>query len=173
MPPAKSQRQPRRAATAVTVELADLAATERLAGRLASVARVGDAIGLAGDLGAGKTAFARAFIRALTTAGEEVPSPTFTLVQSYESAKGPIYHFDLYRVRSPAEAWELGIEEAFASGISLIEWPDRLGPLAPAGALTLRFALVGQGDARRIEIVAADGWRDRLAALGLAPGGRA
>ncbi|MGE5146627.1 MAG: tRNA (adenosine(37)-N6)-threonylcarbamoyltransferase complex ATPase subunit type 1 TsaE [Candidatus Eiseniibacteriota bacterium] len=169
-----SQPQPRHAA-AVTFDLADLAATERLAARLASIARVGDVIGLSGELGAGKTAFARAFIRSLTAPEEEVPSPTFTLVQVYEGATGPIYHFDLYRVRSAAEAWELGVEEAFASGISLIEWPDRLGPLAPAGMLTLRFDLVvGDGNgARRVEIVAEDGWRERLASLGLGEGARA
>jgi tRNA threonylcarbamoyladenosine biosynthesis protein TsaE len=171
----KSQPQPRHAVFATTLELADLAATERLAACLASIARAGDVIGLAGDLGAGKTAFARAFIRALTKPDEEVPSPTFTLVQVYEGASGPIYHFDLYRVRSPAEAWELGVEEAFAAGISLIEWPDRLGPLAPAGALTLRFASApGQGEeARRVEIVGEDGWRERIAALGLGTGARA
>jgi tRNA threonylcarbamoyladenosine biosynthesis protein TsaE len=114
-------------------------------------------------------------VRALTTPAEEGPSPTFTLVQVYDGTSGPIYHFDLYRVRSPDEAWELGVEEAFALGMSLIEWPERLGPLMPAGRLELRFALVpgGAADARRVEIAAEDGWRDRLASLGLAAGARA
>jgi tRNA threonylcarbamoyladenosine biosynthesis protein TsaE len=169
-----SKPQPRSAAFAVTLDLDSVAATERLAARLAAVARIGDVIALSGELGTGKTAFARAFVRALTTPAEEVPSPTFTLVQVYDGTSGPIYHFDLYRVRSPAEAWELGIEEAFALGISLIEWPERLGPLMPAGRLELRFALVpGRGDeARRVEIVTEDGWRDRLASLGLGAGAR-
>jgi tRNA threonylcarbamoyladenosine biosynthesis protein TsaE len=170
-----SRPQPRSAAFAVTLDLDGVAATERLAARLAGVARIGDVIALSGELGTGKTAFARAFVRALTTPAEEVPSPTFTLVQVYDGASGPIYHFDLYRVRSPAEAWELGVEEAFALGMSLIEWPERLGPLMPAGRLELRFAHVpgGGADARRVEIVAEDGWRDRLASLGLDAGARA
>jgi tRNA threonylcarbamoyladenosine biosynthesis protein TsaE len=128
-------------------------------------------IALSGALGTGKTAFARAFVRALTAPGEDVPSPTFTLVQVYEGRSGPIYHFDLYRVRSEAEAWELGIEEAFAAGISLIEWPERLGALLPATRLELRFAQVpGADDARRVELAAGDGWRDRLHALRLDQG---
>lgn len=160
--------RPARRPRTIRLDLDGLAATERLAERLAAIARVGDVIGLAGDLGMGKTAFARAFVRSLTSPGEEVPSPTFTLVQTYEGKSGPIYHFDLYRVASPDEAWELGIEEAFAEGIALIEWPERLGPLAPAGLLTLRFAAGGGAEARRVEIVADDMWAARLDAIGLA-----
>ena len=91
-------------------------------------------IALKGELGAGKTTFARAFIRA-RGGGEAVPSPTFTLVQIYEIGDVPIWHFDAYRLRDPDEAWELGIEDAFRDGISLIEWPERLGPLLPARRL--------------------------------------
>jgi tRNA threonylcarbamoyladenosine biosynthesis protein TsaE len=163
-----AQPRPLRQPQPLALDLDGLAATERLAARLAGIARIGDVIGLAGDLGAGKTAFARAFVRRLTTPDEEVPSPTFTLVQTYEGKSGPIYHFDLYRVASPAEAWELGIEEAFAEGISLIEWPERLGPLAPIGMLVLRFAAAaGGGDRRRVTIVADDAWRARLDASGV------
>jgi tRNA threonylcarbamoyladenosine biosynthesis protein TsaE len=169
------QPQPKAAAKtaprSIALELDCLAATERLAQRLAGVARPGDVLALAGALGTGKTAFARAFVRALTAPGEEVPSPTFTLVQAYDGRSGPIYHFDLYRVRSESEAWELGIEEAFAQGISLIEWPERLGALLPEGRLELRFAPVpGADDARRVELMAADGWRERLHSLGLDQG---
>lgn len=142
-----------------SVTLADLGATEALARRLAHAARPGDMIALEGDLGAGKTAFARAFVHALQDrAGqprEDVPSPTFTLVQTYEIGPLAVWHLDLYRLSGPDEAWELGIEEAFADGIALIEWPDRLGPLLPPDRLTLK-----------LEAIEADGRRAMLAAVG-------
>src|SRR5579885_856275 len=101
--------------------LADVSATADLAGRIAAEARAGDVIALWGDLGIGKTEFARAFIRARPGghAAVEVPSPTFTLVQVYDLSP-PVWHFDLYRLERPDEAWELGLEEAFAEAISLI-----------------------------------------------------
>src|SRR5271157_2974950 len=102
----------------------DEAATKALAARLAAIACVGDVVALSGELGVGKTAFARAFIRARCGADEEVPSPTFTLSQVYDGGGSAIWHFDLYRLAAAEEAWELGIEEAFSCGISLIEWPD-------------------------------------------------
>ncbi len=112
-------------------------------------------LGLSGALGSGKTTFARAFVRARLERGdEEVPSPTFTLVQSYAHAGGTIWHFDLYRLRAPAEAYELGIEDAFADGISLIEWPERLGPAAPPDWLEIRLASGGAAEARRVTITA-------------------
>ncbi|MDJ0950779.1 MAG: tRNA (adenosine(37)-N6)-threonylcarbamoyltransferase complex ATPase subunit type 1 TsaE [Alphaproteobacteria bacterium] len=149
------------------IALPDLAATDRFAGLVAGRARHGDVIGLAGELGTGKTTFARAFIRALAGADEEVPSPTFTLLQTYDSRAGPIYHFDLYRLVAPDEAWELGIEEAFAHGISLIEWPERLGPLLPEDTLclTLRAAAGGDPNARGVEVSCGPSWRDRMAAV--------
>src|SRR3546814_10429878 len=116
----------------------DLAATESLGRALARLLRLGDVIALSGDLGAGKTALARALIRALPgpqgAADEEVPSPTFTLAQIYERRPGPVWHFDLYRLESAAEVEELGFSEALA-GIALVEWPERLGALLPADAL--------------------------------------
>ena len=101
-------------------ELADEAATRRLGQTLAALARPGDVIMLHGTLGMGKSTLARSFIQALTSADEDVPSPTFTLVQMYEGANGDIWHFDLYRLDKPEDAFELGIEDAFADGISLI-----------------------------------------------------
>lgn len=121
-----------------TIPLDSLSATAALAGRLAGLAEAGDIIGLAGELGAGKTAFARAFIHARL--GEvEVPSPTFTLVQIYQNGGAPIWHFDLYRLEDSAEIYELGIEEAFDSAICLIEWPEKMAGNEPRDWLEMRL----------------------------------
>ena len=147
--------------SAVLVALPDLAATEALAAAVASRVRRGDAILLEGPLGAGKTAFARAFLRAATgDAALEVPSPSFTLVQSYETPLGSVHHFDLWRVDGPAALIELGWDDARAD-IVLVEWPDRLGPLRPPDALTVALEPTG-ADARRAVL---SGWPDRLEAL--------
>ena len=112
-------------------------------------------IGLAGPLGSGKTTFARAFIRArLGREGEEVPSPTFTLVQLYEHAAGAIWHFDLYRLDVPEDAWELGIEDAFSDAISLVEWPEKLGAIMPADRLEVHLAHGEAPETRGVTIVA-------------------
>ena len=135
------------------LDLPDLAATEALAARAARLARQGDAILLEGPLGAGKSAFCRAFLRAASgDPALEVPSPSFTLVQGYDLPLGPAFHFDLYRLSGPDELEELGWEEA-RDGIVLVEWPDRLGWLEPEGALRLR--LMPQGELRR---AALSGW---------------
>lgn len=147
-------------------DLADEAATARLAWRLARLARPGDLLALGGGLGSGKTAFARAFLRA--RAGDpylEVPSPTFTLVQVYDLPDGRVWHLDLYRLEEPEEAWELGIEEAFADAIVLVEWPERLGALLPAEHLAIDFAPGPDPQARRVTLTASPGWRARLAVL--------
>jgi tRNA threonylcarbamoyladenosine biosynthesis protein TsaE len=149
---------------AVTLRLPDLAATGRLAARLAALARPGDAILLEGPLGAGKSAFARAFLRAATgDPALEVPSPSFTLVQGYDLPGAPgevieALHFDLYRLAGPRDLAELGWEEA-RRGIVLVEWPDRLGPLRPPGALTLALA-PGETEDERMAVLT--GWPDRL-----------
>jgi tRNA threonylcarbamoyl adenosine modification protein YjeE len=144
------------------LDLPDEAATAALAARISALAATGDIIALKGDLGAGKTSFARAFIRARGGV-EEVPSPTFTLLQIYELGSAVIWHFDLYRVKSPEEAWELGIEDAFSEGISLIEWPERLGPLLPRRRLEIEFLYDAQPDARRAVLDAGGDWLPRLA----------
>ncbi len=146
------------------IDLPDEAATAALAARLAERARSGDVIALKGDLGTGKTTFVRAFIRTLG-GGEEVPSPTFTLVQLYELDRATIWHFDLYRLRSPEEAWELGIEEAFATGIALIEWPERLGALLPERRLEIALAFGERPEARRAVLSAGAYWSARLAGI--------
>lgn len=148
----------------VTIDLPDENATAVLAARLAGLARPGDVIALKGELGAGKTSFARAFIRA-RGGDEDVPSPTFTLVQSYDLRGGTIWHFDLYRLRAPEEAWELGIEEAFADGIALIEWPERLGVLLPRRRLMVELDFRAGPDARRATLSGVGDWAPRLAAL--------
>src|SRR5437868_15364097 len=113
------------------IELPDEAATAAFATRLARLARRGDVIALKGELGAGKTSFARAFIRARAGRQEEVPSPTFTLVQTYEMPELTIWHFDGFRLRDPEEGWVPGLEDALHAGGSLVEWPARFGPVLP------------------------------------------
>ena len=144
-------------------ELEDEAATERLAERLAQAAHAGDVIALIGELGAGKTALARAFIRYLSDPDEEVPSPTFTLLQTYTCEAGEIYHFDLYRLEDPEDAIELGIEDAFADGITLIEWADRLGDLLPADRLDLKLAMGWGPSGRRATLRGHGRWMAKLA----------
>jgi tRNA threonylcarbamoyladenosine biosynthesis protein TsaE len=146
------------------VDLPDEAATAALAARISALAEIGDVIALKGDLGSGKTSFARSFIRARHGA-EEVPSPTFTLVQIYEVGRAAIWHFDLYRLKSPEEAWELGIEDAFSEAISLIEWPERLGPLLPRRRLEIEFLFGDRPDSRRALINAGEGWQQRMAGI--------
>lgn len=132
----------------VRLDLANEAATERLGARLAGGSRIGDIFALSGGLGAGKTVVARAFIRALGQAGEEVPSPTFTLAQTYNLAVGPVWHLDLYRLSDPEDVWELGIEEAFAEAITLIEWPERMVPLLPPDRLDIVIEIGDTADSR-------------------------
>ena len=148
----------------IVVDLPDESATAALATRIAAVAVPADIIALKGDLGTGKTTFARAFIRACGNQ-DEVPSPTFTLVQVYDAGPAAIWHFDLYRIRAPEDAWELGIEDALITGISLVEWPERLGPLLPDRRLELGFAFGDKPGARRIAIDPGEGWQKRLAMI--------
>ncbi len=126
--------------------LPDEAATANVAAALAATLRAGDIIALHGDLGAGKTTFARALIAALGWAGE-VPSPTYTLVQSYDppDVRVSVWHVDLYRIDSADDADGLGLFETDAALV--IEWPERLGPRLPADALRLHIS--GSGDAPR------------------------
>ncbi len=140
MPPAAA-RTPAPPIAAAT--LAGPEATERLAQAMAGHLRAGDAILLEGPVGAGKTHFARALIRALQRhAGaepEDVPSPSFTLVQTYRAGDLEIWHADLYRLGDAGELTELGLDEAFEAALVLVEWPEKLGDLAPVDAL--RFVL--------------------------------
>ncbi len=143
--------------------LSDETETVALAQRIASALHAGDVLLLEGEIGAGKTAFARALIRTRLGYEEDVPSPTFTLVQTYEDDPD-IWHCDLYRLTHPDEAVELGLDEAFETAICLIEWPDRLADLAPENALTLSFKA---GDAHSVSFSGPGSWLPRLEKAGV------
>lgn len=150
--------------SAITVPLRDEAATEALARVLAPLLEAGDVVALSGDLGAGKTTFARALVRALARKPDlDVPSPTFTLVQAYPEAEPPISHFDLYRIRDAAELDELGLEDAAEQGIVIMEWPERAPGAIPASALWIRLDMAKEG--RNAELSGGLAWRERLARL--------
>ena len=125
--------------------LADEDATAALGERLAELLRAGDTVLLEGPIGAGKSHLARALIRARLGRMEDVPSPSFTLVQTYDADGVEIWHADLYRLSHPDEVLELGLDDAFATAICLVEWPERLGPHLPPDALHLRLAAQGDG----------------------------
>ncbi len=165
VPPSEGLKGGVIAAETLAIELPDEAATCRLAAALARRSRRGDVIGLSGPMGSGKTTFARAFIGALREAGD-VPSPTFTLVEVYQSLTGPaVWHFDLYRLEKPEDAYELGIEDAFADGISLIEWPERLGALLPQEHLGMTL-VPGTNETQRLaQLLVPPSWQTRLAGL--------
>ena len=129
----------------IRLVLADEDATRRLGDDIAAILAPGDAVLLSGDLGMGKTALARAIVRALAgDDGLDVPSPTFTLVQHYDG-RVPVRHFDLYRIASPDELEELGLAEALAEGAALVEWPERAPGALPADAVTVRLSEEGAG----------------------------
>lgn len=148
-------------------QLPDEAATAALAMLLADRLQPGDAILLDGALGVGKTCFARALIRHLSgDAGTEVPSPSFNLVLTYDIPQGSLWHFDLYRVSDPRELDELGLDDALRDGVTLIEWPDRLGAQTPAHALTITLSLLaGAAGPRLAELRGDAAWVARLSDL--------
>ncbi len=153
----------------IQLELPDQAATAALAQELAPRLRPGDWLALEGDLGAGKTTFTRALVNTMMpldpasgSQAEEVPSPTFTLVQSYDRTPAPVWHFDLYRLEDPEEIFELGLEEALADGITVMEWPDRLGSwrarLLTGDGLILAFEFGLEDSARQVTITTMGRW---------------
>lgn len=141
--------------------------TARLADAMVRVLSVGDVVLLAGSIGSGKTHFCRAFVKARLkhdgAPDEDVPSPTFTLVQTYDTGTVEIWHADLYRLTHPDEVEELGLIEAFETQICLVEWPDRLGELAPKDALELTFERGANDTERRLALHSGDPrWRKKL-----------
>ncbi len=147
--------------TPLILDLTDEAATRNLGENLARMARAGDVVALRGDLGAGKSTLARAFIRALTHPDEEVPSPTFTLVQTYDTAIAPVWHFDLYRLEKPEDIYELGFDDACLD-ICLIEWPDRLGGLLPKKRLEVVMEIATNPGGRLVKLIPTGHWNHDL-----------
>ncbi|NUH66959.1 tRNA (adenosine(37)-N6)-threonylcarbamoyltransferase complex ATPase subunit type 1 TsaE [Sulfitobacter sp. S0837] len=157
------------AAETLSVTLTSPEDTANRARALADLLRPGDVILLSGDVGAGKTHFARSLIQNLLAEPEDIPSPTFTLVQTYEGQTSAIWHADLYRLTSTHEIEELGLVDAFHDAICLVEWPDRLGPLTPAQALHIDLS-PGPDDQSRQLVAQWEGaeWGDRLKAWRIA-----
>lgn len=144
--------------------------TARLAAAFASHLADGETLLLDGPIGSGKTHFCRALIQArMEQAGapvEDIPSPTFTLVQTYEVGDTEIWHADLYRLTHPDEIEELGLMDAFLDQICLVEWPDRLGDLTPKDALTLSFSTTPNEDERHVQTTASSGhWTEKLESI--------
>lgn len=137
------------------IALPSLAATAALAGRIAPLLRRGDTVALWGDLGAGKTSLAREILRALGVT-EDVPSPTFTLVQTYETPRLTVAHYDLYRLKRPRELDELGFREALEDGAALVEWPERAPDYLPDETLHLRLTL--DSKIRRVKATGPERW---------------
>jgi tRNA threonylcarbamoyladenosine biosynthesis protein TsaE len=133
--------------------------TSRLGIVIAGQLQSGDAVCLTGPLGAGKSTLARALVRALTTPDEDVPSPTFTLVQFYEGERLKVAHFDLYRLSDPDEAYEIGLDEALEDGAAIIEWPERLDGRLPPDRLDVEITM--DGDMRRARLTPHGAWKGR------------
>jgi len=140
-------------------DLPDADSTARLGAAVAAALKPGEAVCLTGPLGAGKSTLARGLVRALTRPDEDVPSPTFTLVQFYSGLHFPLAHFDLYRLTRPEEAFEIGLDDALEDGAAVIEWPERLGGDLPADRLDIDILMQGEG---RVARLAAHGaWEGR------------
>lgn len=139
--------------------------TLAFATRLSQLLQPGDVLLFQGDLGAGKSTLIRKMIQTLAGEEVEVPSPTFTLVQTYDVPGMELWHFDLYRLEDPEEVHELGIEDAFHQGVSFIEWPERLGYLTPNETLTIHITHGDDPNERHITLKPSGKWADRLKGL--------
>ena len=164
----------------IRIELSDFAATQRFGGLLAAQLKAGDVIALSGALGTGKSALARAIIQAVAPTEDDVPSPTFTLVQHYALADGtPLWHLDLYRIDDAQDAMALGLDDAFVDAVCLIEWPDRLKKFLPKTNLSIHLYADETADesddtadnvepgssVRFADVTAPPHWADRITGL--------
>ena len=143
-----------------TSHISSLQETENVARFLSFFLKKRDVLALKGDLGMGKTTFSRFLIQILSKEKCIVPSPTFTLVQTYETSQGTIYHFDAYRLNDPEEIIEIGLEDALEKGISLIEWPEKVESFLPPKRLTLDFHL--SQNERQLFVYGDTTWKERL-----------
>jgi len=132
------------------IELKSELDTKKLAIAIGALLKKGDFIALTGDLGAGKTAFSRFLIQSLEESYEDVPSPTFTLVQFYDLPKFTIWHFDLYRVKNHEEVYELGWEDAISDGVCLVEWPERAKNILPEDRIEINFSFADSNNDTRV-----------------------
>ncbi|HKK96866.1 MAG TPA: tRNA (adenosine(37)-N6)-threonylcarbamoyltransferase complex ATPase subunit type 1 TsaE [Marivita sp.] len=140
--------------------------TAQLAIRLGAMLKAGDVVLLSGDIGAGKSHFSRALIQSQLAEPEDVPSPTFTLVQTYDLPDSELWHADLYRLGDPDQIVELGLLDAFDTAICLVEWPDRLAELTPDGALSILIGDPNKDDTRSLAVSGdADRWAPVVEAL--------
>lgn len=146
----------------ITVEVKSLEETRALASKIASLCRLGDVLTLCGDLGAGKSEFARAFIQSLVGQETVVPSPTFTIMEAYQAPDFVISHFDLYRLEGPEELQEIGFEEALSQGVCLIEWPERLEGYPLTQELAIHITANPENEERTVSLQGDDSWMSRL-----------
>ena len=152
---------------ALKLALPDLQATQRFGALLAHSLSAGDIIALGGGLGTGKSTLARAVIQAANPDETEIPSPTFTLVQTYQMIDGtPIWHMDLYRIETVKDAQELGLDDAFVEAVCLIEWPERLEDYLPKNNLSIRLNILSEGNdvacSRLAELSFPPCWAERI-----------
>ena len=138
--------------------------TKKLAEKIASLVKIGDVITLKGDLGAGKTTFARYFINSLLSEEQEITSPTFNIAHQYDAPDFDIWHFDLYRLKNEREAEEIGLYDAFDEAVSLIEWPEIIGDILPEDRLLVELSLLE--DERQVVLRGYGEWEERLMKIG-------
>ena len=148
--------------TLANAELVGEEDTRKAATKLSSLLKAGDVLALWGDLGVGKSTLARALIQHLCGADTDVPSPTFTLVQTYDAPDFVLWHMDLYRLDAPDDVFELGIEDAFYDAVSLIEWPDKMGGYLPLNRLDVVMRFDANKGTRTLDLQGDQTWVSRL-----------